>query len=937
MPSAPPPSDWQESLKRAGFLLSVEGSQALRAQAQQQAALELLQARKLGAADSLLIDVLRDMIRTSVNQVLRDGLLEDPNSLSYSIDTVFSLAELDDWILCRSLRRYQQLIAHQIPFAVDIEGVAYQFKSCRASISENRILLRRCTDGALYVLVSDSCGSGFSLEGRQPEPWEPARMPAWPPAGPPVLRAGNPNFAHFLWNELDPLLHLARRARERGEPLPVVQDFDTVLDLARLPGVVRLSVEVLERRPSLHVGAMWVSRSARHRVLSCLGAPLASTRPPGQAPLVVLGVRGPGRRELIDEVTLLTGLIGRLLRRWPGLRVALDGFTVQQNLNQNPAASLRAGAIGDRVAQIQAAFPPGRVGSLHGLSFAAYLSHVAEATVYVTHEGTIQHKIGWLYPEIPGICLVAGPHARAIAEWHRIQCEDATTMAILPPGLLLHSEEGSAGSRSVDQRDLPFQTRDPIAAIRAIEELLAIHLEDTTSDHPPEPTDLVSAVWQSIDPLSALTALERRLLASAGRSREALFELCKAVCLTHHPEMLAAALDHLRVLPDDDLWVRLYRLRLAMIKGEEPEIRAKAEALQADAGQLDPDNRQLLASLLVPRIDRESLARLLPELSQAELAVLGFGETDPPSAAGAAVQLLEQAGRDSGESARAWSLYSRLGPSLRRPFQPWASPEVADPARVDRLVEAIATARQEGRGFGLIRLGDGEGWFLAGHSADLEGATRNGALVEAELASRGGQLSGEVYAALQDRFRLALLRADVVGIPDLWQCLCGPEHALKVAAYLGTAGGADLWPGGWHLHLQLLLRGSFQRPPFDRIDAVIGPALPPNLRGSDTAFVPLPGEDPHWSGTDRPQAHYPRVYERVLGWIEGHVRPGQLVLVGGGLLGKIYVDAIRSRGGVGIDVGSVIDLTCGHTGHRGEHRRHPYLGPLAAAAFQPQR
>ena len=75
----------------------------------------------------------------------------------------------------------------------------------------------------------------------------------------------------------------------------------------------------------------------------------------------------------------------------------------------------------------------------------------------------------------------------------------------------------------------------------------------------------------------------------------------------------------------------------------------------------------------------------------------------------------------------------------------------------------------------------------------------------------------------------------------------------------------------------------------------------------------------------------------MLQWIDDQVGPGQLVLVGGGLLGKIYVGEIQARGGVGIDVGSVIDLCCGHTGHRGEHRLNPFLAKVAAQAFSVKR
>ena len=112
--------------------------------------------------------------------------------------------------------------------------------------------------------------------------------------------------------------------------------------------------------------------------------------------------------------------------------------------------------------------------------------------------------------------------------------------------------------------------------------------------------------------------------------------------------------------------------------------------------------------------------------------------------------------------------------------------------------------------------------------------------------------------------------------------VAGPEQSLKVAAHL-EASPERVWSGGWHLHLQLLLHGAFSRSPFDQVRAVIGTALPPMLRGVGVDLVALPGEDPHWSATHRPDAHYPLVYQRVLRWIDGHVEPGQLVLVGGGL------------------------------------------------------
>jgi len=489
------------------------------------------------------------------------------------------------------------------------------------------------------------------------------------------------------------------------------------------------------------------------------------------------------------------------------------------------------------------------------------------------------------------------------------------------------------------QRDQPFECRDPVAMFEAIERLLAPHLDRLTATQAePEAADLIALVWQSSDPGRALTAFIQRCLAEAGESHSRVFELCLAACMSRDSTHLDAAGERLARLPADDLWVRLHRLRLQNARGDQLEqLQNTALSLLDAAGQLDASSRQLLASLLSSRLEPLQLALLLPEFSQQDLQLLQGRQGDPAVAAVLAARLLEQMGNASPQDCTdAGWLYSQLAISLRRPFQSWDSPEVADPTRLDDLVDRISAALREGRGFGVIRLGDGEGRFLAGQTSDLEGATRNGDRCDPALEATGGHLPAETQRDLLERFRQALQHADVVGIPDLWQCLAGPEQSFNVAAHL-DASPARVWAGGWHLHLQLLQHGAFSRSPFDQVRAVIGTALPPLLRGAGVDLVALPGEDPHWSATSRPEAHYPLVYQQVLQWIDGQVGPGQLVLVGGGLLGKIYVGAIQARGGVGIDVGSVIDLCCGHTGHRGEHRLNPFLAKVAAQAFSVKR
>jgi hypothetical protein len=52
---------------------------------------------------------------------------------------------------------------------------------------------------------------------------------------------------------------------------------------------------------------------------------------------------------------------------------------------------------------------------------------------------------------------------------------------------------------------------------------------------------------------------------------------------------------------------------------------------------------------------------------------------------------------------------------------------------------------------------------------------------------------------------------------------------------------------------------------------------------------------------------YPEIVERV----RASSRPGTLVLVGAGIIGKILVDEARQCGAVALDVGSLLDYVAG--------------------------
>jgi len=55
------------------------------------------------------------------------------------------------------------------------------------------------------------------------------------------------------------------------------------------------------------------------------------------------------------------------------------------------------------------------------------------------------------------------------------------------------------------------------------------------------------------------------------------------------------------------------------------------------------------------------------------------------------------------------------------------------------------------------------------------------------------------------------------------------------------------------------------------------------------------------------QRHYPTLYLEIPKWLDVVCKPGQVVLIGAGGLGKLYAQMVKERGGVALDVGSLFD------------------------------
>lgn len=221
------------------------------------------------------------------------------------------------------------------------------------------------------------------------------------------------------------------------------------------------------------------------------------------------------------------------------------------------------------------------------------------------------------------------------------------------------------------------------------------------------------------------------------------------------------------------------------------------------------------------------------------------------------------------------------------------------------VVRAAQAALAQGRGFSLVRLGDGEGAMLS-HDAPHMGEEIAFCL---NIWFGDQAIDGDDRRAMARGLERAMREADVLGLPRRAQLQVSMRYH-EVFANLGRVLGArHPVVGDMALHFYLQWSGALGVLVRDaRRLVLIGcrdvagqfgahfdvPVVQWLLRGE--ARFPGIVAEPHW----------PTGYARMMARIEG-VGPGDLVLVGAGVLGKAYVAGAARRGAVALDMGSVFD------------------------------
>lgn len=241
------------------------------------------------------------------------------------------------------------------------------------------------------------------------------------------------------------------------------------------------------------------------------------------------------------------------------------------------------------------------------------------------------------------------------------------------------------------------------------------------------------------------------------------------------------------------------------------------------------------------------------------------------------------------------------------------------------LYERIRRALKYEIPFSLLRLGDGEGYIFEGKYRFFTGDdARN-----RERHWWGREIPENLRAEFLPRILDAVSRASVLGIPSVYRFLRDhTDRSSSLAQSLQGRGLLEVINGIREIAdpETLFSEDRCNIPLFKSLQAfgpviaearrvvVISSASESEIRKAlsfvqQLIAIPIPTHfskhaNDKYTVSDEPLPFtYPSVIERI----RGTVQPGDLVLVSGGVIGKIFIQEAKNRGAVALDIGGALD------------------------------
>lgn len=207
----------------------------------------------------------------------------------------------------------------------------------------------------------------------------------------------------------------------------------------------------------------------------------------------------------------------------------------------------------------------------------------------------------------------------------------------------------------------------------------------------------------------------------------------------------------------------------------------------------------------------------------------------------------------------------------------------------------------------IIRVGDGEAMVLNA----LKDPRSYARVIKRQL---GEGVTFEDGLNIRDNLIKALSECDVIGIPDEKKKAKEPDSYWQRAPQIlmdnVNIEGKEIANIDLHYHLSdaNLYPEIFKH--FDRVFYISCRTVNLNkyIAHVDNYVI---APEKIFTTYEGP-AHYPDQFVKIENWMDKRPIKGALCLVGAGVVGKIYCNWFRDRGGIALDIGSVFDQWAGH-------------------------
>lgn len=250
----------------------------------------------------------------------------------------------------------------------------------------------------------------------------------------------------------------------------------------------------------------------------------------------------------------------------------------------------------------------------------------------------------------------------------------------------------------------------------------------------------------------------------------------------------------------------------------------------------------------------------------------------------------------------------------------------SDTETLMRLQDRLLGIKARGEPFSFLRLGDGEAYCF--YAADAPEALASHSLREQHWWSTS--LTVEQRTKIAARVRRAIERADMIGIPAAYRFARDIEIGARDLTEARPARDLFTVLEGLYRARNRLKASAFTE---DRVNACVFDRafLAKLLNASDNTlivscwsesqlsqhfsgrctYVQIPGQAKLRGDGVPNEAPLCETYEHIEQIIAETVKPGTLVLVAAGILGKSFVTLAADHGAMAIDIGSTIDYVAG--------------------------